>query len=305
MAADIHFPTMGSDAHVIIDGDPTLLAVAARRLADLEARWSRFLPTSEVSGLNAAGGRTTIVSADTYRLVERALDAWRMTAGRFDPTVLGDVVRAGYDRSFEQLPADRRDAPLTGMGQGASGIVLLPSARGVALPPGVGFDPGGIGKGLAADMVAEELMAAGADGVCVNVGGDLRVEGTRGGEADWPLAIDPLHDGSAVATVRLGRGAIATSTRGRRAWHVAGVEAHHLIDPATGRPAIDGLMAVSVIASECWRAEALAKAAFVAGAGRALGVIDDAGAAGLLVDDDGAVIHSAAMPAFLAEEVSA
>lgn len=64
-------------------------------------------------------------------------------------------------------------------------------------------------------------------------------------------------------------------------------------------------MAVSVIASECWRAEALAKAAFVAGAGRALGVIDDAGAAGLLVDDDGAVIHSAAMPAFLAEEVSA
>ena len=47
----------------------------------------------------------------------------------------------------------------------------------VRLLDGVGFDPGGIGKGLAADLVATAAVDLGADGAMVSLGGDLRVAG--------------------------------------------------------------------------------------------------------------------------------
>src|SRR5262249_18505013 len=134
---------------------------------------------------------------DTARLFATARAGVEASQGRFDPTLLADLVRAGYDRPFERLvPAggvetEPRPAPGTGApggrgepGRGewrarARGIETIGRAgrHAVRLPAGVGFDPGGIGKGLAADMVVEELFARGAHGACVNVGGDVRVRG--------------------------------------------------------------------------------------------------------------------------------
>jgi thiamine biosynthesis lipoprotein len=98
-----------------------------------------------------------------------------------------------------------------------------------------------------------------------------------------------------LATARVGRlalraGAIATSTRLRRSWTRDGRTLHHLIDPRTGAPAASGLASVTVIAGEAWRAEVLAKAAFVAGPEAAI-VVAEAGATGLLVTDAGEVVE--------------
>ena len=99
---------MGTDAHVIVvGGSQSLLDAARMRIEQLEQRWSRFLPESEISRLNHRAGEPVAVSADSVELVTRALQAWRVTNGRFDPTVLGAVIRAGYDRSFDLInPAD-------------------------------------------------------------------------------------------------------------------------------------------------------------------------------------------------------
>lgn len=296
---------MGSDVHLVIEGPEALLTVSRDRIAGLEARWSRFLPTSEVSRLNAAGGALTVVSADTFGLVERALEAWRATDGRYDPTVLGDVVRAGYDASFDVLPADRAAAPLSGLHAGAAGIVTFPAAGALSLPPGVGLDPGGIGKGLAADIVAGELFDAGAEGVCVNIGGDLRVLGRLDGDARWVVAVDPAADGRRVATVALGDGAVATTTVTRRTWRIGGVAAHHLIDPTTGRAPQAGVASVTVVAGQCWRAEALAKAVIVAGIDEGTALVEAAGAASVIVDVGARVHRSARMADYLVEEVPA
>src|SRR4051812_35589726 len=100
---------MGTDVHLIVVGGPEgLLAGAAAMVDELEQRWSRFLPDSEISRLNAAAGRPVAVSEETIELVERAIAGWRNTGGRFDPTLLGEVMAAGYDRSFEQI-GDRED----------------------------------------------------------------------------------------------------------------------------------------------------------------------------------------------------
>ena len=92
--------------------------------------------------------------------------------------------RIGYGRRFATL--DRpvaAPAPVRRHG-GATDIDVDPDDRIVTLPAGARFDPGGIGKGLAADLVADELRSFGAAGVCVNVGGDLRVAGAAPGAGD-------------------------------------------------------------------------------------------------------------------------
>ncbi len=53
MPREATFPAMGGEAHVIVNGgDYRLLDDARRRIVDLEDRWSRFLPGSEISWLN-------------------------------------------------------------------------------------------------------------------------------------------------------------------------------------------------------------------------------------------------------------
>src|SRR6476620_9217437 len=103
MPAERRFRAMGSDAHVVVVGPERLADRAEARIADLERRWSRFDERSEVSALNRHAGDPVVVSTETVELVERALDAWRLTHGWFDPTVLGALERAGYDRTFDEV----------------------------------------------------------------------------------------------------------------------------------------------------------------------------------------------------------
>jgi thiamine biosynthesis lipoprotein len=296
-AAELRFRAMGCDVQVVIDGPRHLLRLARDRVEELERRWSRFRPGSEISRLNLLAGSPVQVSPVTLGLVRRALQGARVTGGRYDPTVLGDVLRAGYDRSFEQLAGHHAGAG-SRLGRGWAGVRVDPAGPAVTLPAGVGLDPGGIGKGYAADLLVAELRAAGAAGACVNLGGDLRVDGRAPGGGSWVIAIGhPLRPGPA-ATVTIAGGAVATSSRIRRAWGPAGDRRHHLIDPATGRPAASGLAAVTVMAAEGWQAEVLAKAAFLGGLRQGPALLATLGADGLLVDDRGGLHRTAGFGRF-------
>ena len=173
---------------------------------------------------------------------------------------------------------------------GCGGIAFVDAARLVVLPPGVTIDPGGIGKGFAADLVVEEVRAGGATGACVNIGGDLRVFGVNRHGRPWSVDVeDPNSGGAAIRRLHVNDGAVATTSRTRRRWNTDGGHRHHLIDPATGTSADTGTAAVTVVAAEGWLAEVLAKAAFLAGPADAEDVLLANQAAGLLVTDDGEV----------------
>jgi thiamine biosynthesis lipoprotein len=290
---------MGTDAHVIVVGGPGGLEQRARaRIAQLERRWSRFIDDSEVSALNRYAGAPVKVSPETVELVQRAIEAWRITDGLFDPTVLGAVIRAGYDRSFETLGPAPQAHP-NDLTLGAGDIEILDDV--VRLPLGSGFDPGGVGKGLAADIVAEELRAAGAHGACVNLGGDVRLSGTNPSGGAWTVAVD--HPWCADPITRLGilHGAAATSTTLRRRWHVDGEVRHHLIDPATGQPSTSDLTFVTVVAGHAWAAEVLAKAVLLRGTPHHFDLLGPMGAEAIAIDDRGNVDMTPGMTAYLAD----
>ena len=297
MAAELRFRAMGSDAHLIVAGGAGHLIDDARaRIDQLERSWSRFLEDSEINGLNRHAGQFVEVSSDTVTLVERAVAAWDLSAGAFDPTLLGAVIRAGYDRSFDQLgpTPDRGHSVLDA---GAGDIMIDGSA--VRLPPGTGFDPGGIGKGLAADLVCSELMAEGAAGACVNVGGDVRVVGVGPTGGAWTVAVEHPWRSEPVALVGLADGAVATSTTLRRRWSSDGETRHHLIDPHTGMPSGTDVNLAAVVTAETWLAEVLAKAVLLAGATHCFDILGGTGAHGLAVDDHGHVHTSDGLARYL------
>ena len=298
---------MGTTAHLVItDGNATLAERAVERLHELEARWSRFRSDSEISRLNARPGIPVVVSAETYALVERAVEGAAMTGGLFDPTLLPELRDAGYDRSFEligvagaagdaarQRPPTMRHSHSTRARSGpgrrwSNAIRLDPIVRSVQLQPGIEIDPGGIGKGLAADMVVDFLLGSGAAGALVSVGGDLRADGEAPERHGWVVAVaDPLEPDRVVDTLALTKGGVASTWRTKRAWMRDDAMRHHLIDPRTGVPAVTGIAGVTVLSGLGWQAEVLAKAAFLAGPDNAEIVLTDHRAAGMMFLDDG------------------
>lgn len=297
MEAETRFRAMGTDVHVIVHGPLELVQLAREVVDDLERRWSRFLPDSEVSELNRRAGSWVAVSPATVELVGRAVEGWRATDGAYDPTVLGDVIRAGYDRSFDQL-VDRGEAPTSPLHRDAAGIGIDREAHAVRLPAGVGFDPGGVGKGLAADLVADRIGAEGAAGVLVNLGGDLRALGWGPAGDDWTVDVDPAATGLPLARVALRQGGLATSTVLRRRWRIDGRPQHHVIDPRTGAPADTGVVAATALARTAWQAEVLAKAALTRPLDEALALVSGIGADAVLVDDVGGLHPTPGFEAF-------
>jgi FAD:protein FMN transferase len=297
---------MGTDLTVIVVGpEPRAEELANRsltRVAELEACWSRFQPDSEVSRLNGAVGAPLTVSDDTVELVRRAVEAWRISGTLVDCTQLTALIEAGYDRSFEQLTADTpaRQSPapafsLRDLFGGDPGDIEI-NGHTVTLPLGVGFDPGGIGKGLAADLVTAELLAAGAQGACVNLGGDLRVRGTGPGGGNWTVAIEHPYQAEPLIVVGLADGAVASSTTLRRRWQVDGEGRHHLIDPRTGQPSETAHTFACAVADSGWRAETMAKTLLLTAAPDPFALLNEPGSRpgveGLVVDNTGAVTSS-------------
>ena len=283
---------MGTDVHVIVVADDEQLArdLGARafeRLEQLEARWSRFRPTSELTRLNDAGGRPVVVAPITFELLEHAVASWERTGGACDPTIAPAVVAAGYDRDFRSVTADGPALQPSELGPspGCADIALDPIVGAITVPSGVTLDLGGVAKGFAADVVAEELITAGATGVCVNLGGDLRVAGTPPRDDAWVVEVEEADDRPRLALVE---GGVATTSRRRRTWRRAGEEYHHIIDPRTGAPARVPWLAATVVAGRARDAEVLAKAVFLApDLVAANAALWRAGATGLLVGADG------------------
>jgi len=289
------FACFGSQCTVIVadaraSEAAAAVLVARRRLLEWHERFSRFLPDSELTRLNADPRAIVPVSPLMRRVVEAAVRAARDTGGPVDPTLLDQIEQAGYSSHFDQpgLPLARAlaQAPARrpgGASAHASWRALSTDRRAgtVTRPPGVRIDPGGIAKGVFADELG--ALLASHDAVVVDCGGDLRLGGRLAPAREVHVA-SPFED-AIVHTFRLRSGGVATSGIGKRSWlGPDGALAHHLLDPATGRPAFTGIVQVTALAPSAVEAEALSKAALLAGPARAEAILVHGG---VIIYDDG------------------
>jgi len=276
------FRAMGTTCRIVA---PThdLVAHGQELVYGLERMWSRFDEASEISAINATDGQLCIVSSPTYELISLAELARTVTGGQFNPLMLDQLTTLGYDRSWELMSPI--DEPAQSLGPGSrSPIQLFPDMNAIRLPAGTRFDPGGIGKGLAGDMVAAALLEQGAHSAQVELGGDVRLAGPGWGSEGWRVVIDDSDHGvGEAATLSIASGGVATSSVVRRRWRCGDIDAHHLIDASTGVPAVTDLDAVTVAGPTLWWAEVAAKVALMGGSAAARRFLADHEMTGVLV----------------------
>jgi thiamine biosynthesis lipoprotein len=245
------------------------LGAAQEEVAACERELSRFDPASDLSRLNAAGGRWTPVGRRLLETLALAVRAREDTGGRFDPTVLPALAAAGYDRSFELL--EERAARWADDWRAGASIELDPRNGCARLEPGSSVDLGGIGKGYAAGRALAAMLAVSPAlaGGLVDLGGDIAVRGESPEGGPWLIAVaDPHRAGETLAVLALERGGVATSGRDARRFGPAG-SLHHLIDPETGESALGGPLTVTVVAPDPAAAEIHATTLAIAGPGEA------------------------------------
>jgi thiamine biosynthesis lipoprotein len=287
--AEASFRVMASECRVIaVDADRHLLDDAARHLDHLEERWSRFLPGSDITLLNHHPDQAVRVAPETLTLVATMIDGWRVTAGRYDPSTLPALIASGYGASIVDPQSVTTLPPNTSAPPDALGRVRIdvPSST-VTLPVGLTLDPGGIGKGLAADLTVARLVAHGAAGALVSIGGDMAMRGRAPADDGWRVAVEsPFDPDQELITLALDRGAVCTSSVLSRQWRRDGRHLHHLVDPRTQTTAAGDVAAVTVVAGAGWLAEVHATAALLSD-DHALDHLDEHGLTGVVTWADG------------------
>jgi thiamine biosynthesis lipoprotein len=298
--ASASWRALGTLVHLVVT-DPEALAGARRLLiddlAEVDAACSRFRADSEICALN--GGRTAKLSPLLAEAIEVALRAARLTEGDVDPTVGAAMSAIGYDRDFEQIPAEGPPLAVT--------VRTVPGWREVHLdgqsltmPAGVRLDLGATAKAWAADRSAARIAARTGCGVLVSLGGDIAVAGPAP-DGGWRIRVqdvtgapeDPPAGPYALIAIR--DGGLATSSTAARRWQRGGDVLHHILDPRTGLPAEPVWRTVSVAARSCADANAASTAAVIRGH-RALGWLAQLGLPARLVDATGVVFTVAGWP---------
>ena len=262
---------------------------------------SRFRYDSELTQLNRTYERPMQVSQTLWDVFQAAREAEQMTGGLVTPTLLDAIIKAGYDRSFDEL-ADLDplmpvfDKPVTAS---LAEVAADDEARTIILPKGVRLDFGGVAKGWAADQTMKRVQVEGP--ALIDAGGDIAISGPRADGSAWQIGVaDPFHKGKEIETLFLNECGVATSGKDRRRWRRGGVLQHHIIDPFTNRPAETNVLTVTVVAPNVLQAEAAAKAAFLLGSQIGLEWIEARPEfAALLILDNGEMIYSRKMEEYL------
>lgn len=237
--------------------------MVAADIEQTEASISRWRAESGLSRLNssAGSGRWAAVDRRLFTLLAASSRAQRLSGGRFDARVISRLEALGEQAGVPLPPAPNSvgdDSPW-----------MVPGDQRRTLQLHVPVDSGGIGKGLALRWALAALRRADllGHGVLLEAGGDLVASGEAPGAGPWQIGIEnPADSDAPLAVISVSGGAVATSSTAVRRWTTSdGRAVHHLIDPSTGEPGGDGLVAVTVAAADPAWAEVWSKTLFLAG----------------------------------------
>lgn len=266
------------------DGE-SLAQQCESEINSLESVLSRTREDTDIAKLNAADGAEVTLSDEGAKLLSLALDLSAATHSAYDPTVAPLTDLWGIATDHQKVPSQSEiDAALQTVGTAH----VHENGDVVTLDSGSKIDLGGIAKGYAADLCADILKSADADGLLV-LGGNIYAVGTNEGK-DWNIGIaDPDDSTDTIAAVAVHDLSVVTSGDYERYFEQDGVRYHHIFDPKTGYPASSGLRSVTVIDANSTRADALTTALFVMGADKGRAYCEENGIAAVFVTADNQV----------------
>lgn len=275
-------PALGSQAVI------TLVAAAGTdtvpifqelwdQVTSFEQRFSRFLPTSELTTLNQSAGQKVVVGPQMRALLAVCQKLARQTDGLFNPFILPALQQAGYAGSWptpgQVLPEldyhDRQPATIDQLELGKTWAKI---------PANSALDFGGIGKGYLLDQLGDYLQQQGITNYWLSLGGDILCCGYDLDHKPWSVGIQHAtkttqtiaeisnHDGQTLA--------IATSGVTKRQGKHQNQSWHHIINPSTGKSAKTDILTATVTAPQATQADVLAKCLVIAGSKQAISYIN-------------------------------
>lgn len=252
------------------------IAVAFKRITELENAMGPSLVGSDVYNINANAGKTSVqVSDDTLKVIKEGIKYEGLTSGAFNIT-LGSLIELwGIGKEWQKVPspADIQDSK-----EHIEIINLQIDGNKIMIKdPEMLMDLGGIAKGYSVDEAVKVLKANGIKSGFVNLGGDVYAFGQKPDESKWAIGIQkPLvNSNGVVAKVLLENQSIVSSGNYERYFVDKGIRYHHIIDPATGYPSDSGVVSVTIISDSAIDGDALSTAVFILGHEKGMELVEE------------------------------
>lgn len=258
------------------DADPARLRAAGEEALDeitcVEEQLSAFRPGSDLWEANRyAAEKPVRVSPATFAFLRRAAELCAATNGAFDPTVGPLLACWGFagGPSGGSVPEKERIEAARALVGMAANVCLDPDGRTVSFArPGVRLDPGALGKGWALEWALDLLREAGIQNALLH--GGTSTVGALGAPAPntsgWTVAVQhPMRPDAYLASARLTNGqALSVSAVHGKSFWAQGRRFGHVLDPRTGEPVTQNLLA-AVVSSSPTDTDALSTALLVLG----------------------------------------
>lgn len=228
---------------------------------------SAWNPHSTLSKVNR--GMDSLLDPMFQTVIRRGLEVSRITDGAFDMTVAPLVNAWGFGAE-ERTEVDSTVIDSLLSISGYKRLHLLSSGR-LHRPKGMKIDVNAIAQGYSVDLVADFLESKGIFNYLIEIGGEMRANGTKFGDNSWVVGIDKpmetIQEERFQITLYLDSISLATSGNYRKfiVDEETGIKYSHTIDPHTGYPVSDRLLSATILTKDCMTADAIATACMVMG----------------------------------------
>lgn len=247
-------------------GDAAQEAVsdAVEEIHRLDGLLSTGDENSEVYKLNQDGGGK--LSEDTRYLLERSLELWKDTEGRFEIGIYPVMQAWGFTDGEYQVPSGEKLQQLLALADSSQIFIDEENSSVVFGIEGMEIDLGGIAKGYTSARIMDIYREHGVSSGLVSLGGNVQVMGRRPDGDPWRVAIqDPSGGDDYLGVLEAEDCAVITSGGYERYFEEDGVVYHHIIDPGTGYPADSGLVSVTIVSPDGTLADGLSTSLFLMG----------------------------------------
>lgn len=303
------FDVMGTRASVELwlekgQNESALFNAVEVEMQRIEQLMSPYIARSELSAINRLNkNEKLLISNEMYEVIEKSLYFSDKTAGAFDISFASIGFLYNY-RDKQQPNAEQIKNKLNLVDYHS--IVLNKKADKKPsihfLKTGMKIDLGGIAKGYAVDQSIKLLAQQGIEAAIVTAGGDSKILGNRGLDANtgelipWVIGIQhPRSENKQALRLPLSDTAISTSGDYERFFMDGDKRVHHIIHPSTGESA-SAVVSATIIGAESIRCDALSTSVFVLGLEQGLKLINSLdGYDAIIIDTNGKVFYSAGL----------
>lgn len=258
----------------IIDG-------AMELIGEYEKVYSRTMETSEVYKLNhgtlekAKGGNYSYRISDTLAdILEKSLYYGNLSEGRFDITI--EPITAQWDFISENAVIPEKNDLETALPLVDYKNLILRDNTVTFLKEGMGIDLGAIAKGYIADRVKEYLLEQGVKSAMINLGGNVLAVGKKPGGEAFKVGIQKPFAGrnEIAAAMDIDGKSVVSSGIYERYIKKEDNFYHHIIDPSTGYPYKNDLIAVTIISNKSVDGDGLSTSCFALGLEKGMELIE-------------------------------